>query len=273
MKKIIFMALLFMGAVGALSAQKVITGKVVDKSGNVITGAKVGVSKSDDFVLTDFDGVFRYETDKTPKKLVVDYVGMRRKRVAVSSNDLMVEMARDKQSYVSVRTSFRWAVARFKKYDECVLFSGPAITAELVYGFRLSETKPVFAEVGLGYSGAYGHNWGWGTEDNSDSEVNLADMTDVNFNSIELSAVVGYKKNLGQKSSVFPYLGFSIRRSTDNGSILDTRQFLWGTRLGVNFNIRKFLAGIGYDLDLSSSAYDVGVMYSRTPTLKIGLTF
>jgi len=66
----------FLGICLHLSAQTTVEGKVVDRKGNPIPGAKVEVPKTKESVLTELDGTFSMTTQKIPRKVNVYYVGI-----------------------------------------------------------------------------------------------------------------------------------------------------------------------------------------------------
>ncbi len=97
MKKILFVSALVLMGVVHLSAQNVVTGKVLDEEGNPIPGAKVEVPGSSDFVLSRLDGTFTLETEAPAKKVKVYYGGMRPKTMPVADDDVVVNMHQSRQ--------------------------------------------------------------------------------------------------------------------------------------------------------------------------------
>nr|MBP7471915.1 carboxypeptidase-like regulatory domain-containing protein [Prevotella sp.] len=76
-----------------LSAQTTIEGKVVDRKGNPIPGAKVEVSGTNESVLTELDGTFSMVTQKMPRKVNIYYVGMQSKKQKVTP-DMLVKLSK-----------------------------------------------------------------------------------------------------------------------------------------------------------------------------------
>ena len=82
MKKLFLIVVLLCFA-HLLSAQSVVRGRVVDKSGLPIPGARVSVKGTHESALTDFDGTYLLITDEDVKKVTVDYVGFNTRKVKV----------------------------------------------------------------------------------------------------------------------------------------------------------------------------------------------
>lgn len=83
-KKLIFTMMLLLGVIQTTSAQTSVEGKVTDKKGNPIPGAKVEVPGTNESVLTELDGTFSLTTQQTPRWVNVYYVGMQPKKQVVS---------------------------------------------------------------------------------------------------------------------------------------------------------------------------------------------
>lgn len=92
MNKIIFVVALSMLFSFSVMGQELIRGKVVDKDGIPIPGARVSVKGNDSFVLSQFDGSFSIITDATgsSRKLSVDYVGYNSKVVSMDKSSEIV---------------------------------------------------------------------------------------------------------------------------------------------------------------------------------------
>lgn len=83
---------LFVGVM--IQAQTVVTGKVVDRKGNPIPGAKVEIPKSNESALTELDGSFSLSTQQPKvKKVNVYYVGMQTKVQRVSP-DMLIKLSK-----------------------------------------------------------------------------------------------------------------------------------------------------------------------------------
>lgn len=85
MKKILISLLVLVLSSFLMNAQNVITGKVVDKDGIPIPGARVTVKDGMASALSEFDGSYRLETDERVKYIQVDYVGYNSRSVMVFS--------------------------------------------------------------------------------------------------------------------------------------------------------------------------------------------
>lgn len=77
----------------SLSAQTTVSGKVVDKKGNPIPGAKVEIPGTNESALTELDGTFSLATQKAPEKVNVYYVGMQSKKQKVTP-DMLIKLAK-----------------------------------------------------------------------------------------------------------------------------------------------------------------------------------
>ena len=62
----------FLLAASQISAQNVVRGRVVDKDGLPIPGARVSVKGGTESVLSDFDGSYRMIVEGEVEKLIVD---------------------------------------------------------------------------------------------------------------------------------------------------------------------------------------------------------
>jgi TonB-dependent starch-binding outer membrane protein SusC len=87
----LFIAILF--AFGTVSAQsKTVTGVVKDPSGETIIGASVMVKGTKIATITNMDGVYKISVPADAKTLVVSYIGMDKKEVAVTGNVINVTL-------------------------------------------------------------------------------------------------------------------------------------------------------------------------------------
>lgn len=89
MKKLFCIAVLLC-FVHLLSAQSVVRGRVVDKKGLPIPGARVSVPGDNESVLSEFDGSYKIIVRDSTEKLVVDYVGYNTRKVKLSKADNVV---------------------------------------------------------------------------------------------------------------------------------------------------------------------------------------
>ena len=92
MKKLAILFCLAAGTIQLTAAQTTFTGKVTDRKGGAIPGARVSAWKGTENTLTELDGTFRLDTEERPKQLVVDYVGMASQRVRTKSDELNIRM-------------------------------------------------------------------------------------------------------------------------------------------------------------------------------------
>ena len=75
--------ILLVCAFSTANAQNVVRGRVVDKDGLPIPGARVSVKGGTESVLSDFDGSYRMIVEGEVEKLIVDYVGYNSRSVKV----------------------------------------------------------------------------------------------------------------------------------------------------------------------------------------------
>ena len=107
MKKLLICMILCLAAVPSIYAQTAVRGRVVDKNGIPIPGARVSVKGNLESALTDFDGVYRLITDEDVKKLTVDYVGFNTRKVKVEDAE---EIALTKTTIWNDVTRNNWMV-------------------------------------------------------------------------------------------------------------------------------------------------------------------
>lgn len=78
---------------GIASAQvKTVTGVIKDASGETIIGASIIVKGTSAATITDLDGVYKLNVPENGKILVVTYVGMEKKEVAINGNVINVTL-------------------------------------------------------------------------------------------------------------------------------------------------------------------------------------
>lgn len=98
MKKL-FLILPFLLLAGlAASAQTTASGKVIDRRGNPVPGARVSIPKSTESTLTELDGTFRIEMPAKAKRLTIDYVGMASKQVR-AMDDMTVRLTKSARAH------------------------------------------------------------------------------------------------------------------------------------------------------------------------------
>ena len=86
-KKLVLLGACMLLGAASLSAQKRVTGRVVDSQGEAVIGATVRVPGTKVVVVTDEDGKFTLENiPASAKKLTVSYIGMESQTVNVAGN-------------------------------------------------------------------------------------------------------------------------------------------------------------------------------------------
>ncbi len=99
-KFLLFFLFIFLGF--TTSAQRVITGQVVDKKGNALPGVSVVVKGTTAGTITDFNGKYSLEVPKTAKILVFSMIGMKTVEVPITSNVINVTMQEEAQQLQNV---------------------------------------------------------------------------------------------------------------------------------------------------------------------------
>jgi len=89
------MLMLFMLSFSAHAQQRNITGTVKDSNGEEVIGASVMVKGGTEGTVTDINGKFSLQVSASAKALVVSYVGMKTKEVAISGNTVNVVLDDD----------------------------------------------------------------------------------------------------------------------------------------------------------------------------------
>jgi TonB-dependent starch-binding outer membrane protein SusC len=78
---------------GIVSAQvKTVTGVIKDASGETIIGASIIVKGTSAATITDLDGVYKLNVPEKGKTLIVTYVGMEKKEIAINGNVINVTL-------------------------------------------------------------------------------------------------------------------------------------------------------------------------------------
>lgn len=100
-------AFILMSIISA-AGQETVKGKIVDKDGMPIPGARVSVKGGEESVLSEFDGSFTVSLDgnRPSGKLIVDYIGYNSKTVAVDNASEIVLKKTTFWDHVLVMPSF-----------------------------------------------------------------------------------------------------------------------------------------------------------------------
>lgn len=94
MMKNFLLALFLVGMSYAASAQTVVDGKVTDRQGVPIPGARVEARNGGETTLTEFDGSFHLESQQSIRRIAVDYVGVQSKTVKKTQSPMTIVMAK-----------------------------------------------------------------------------------------------------------------------------------------------------------------------------------
>lgn len=90
MNRILVCLCALMLSFASVAAQEVLRGRVVDKDGVPIPGARVSVKGGTESALSDFDGTYRLIVEGAVEKVVVDYVGFNTRIVKVEDAENLV---------------------------------------------------------------------------------------------------------------------------------------------------------------------------------------
>ncbi len=93
MKKSVIIGCLLWAVAFCANGQNIVSGKVTDRKGNPIPGAKVIVAGGTESVITELDGTFRFESQNPARKVQVFYSGMQPKTQKVNP-DMVVRLSR-----------------------------------------------------------------------------------------------------------------------------------------------------------------------------------
>ena len=127
-KKLVLLGACVLLGAASLSAQKRVTGRVVDSQGEAVIGATVRVPGTKVVVVTDTDGKFTLENvPASAKKLMVSYIGMQTQTVNVAGNVQVV--MKDNQLNEAVVVGYGTA-----KKVGTVVGSVKKVTGEVVAG-------------------------------------------------------------------------------------------------------------------------------------------
>lgn len=106
MKNYFFAVVAFLAFCGTVSAQNVVTGKVTDKTGNPVAGAKVANTQGTEQVTTGPDGKFTIESAQPISKLKFEYMGM--KTTKQKAENGMNVMMSDAHSLSAAPDHYKW---------------------------------------------------------------------------------------------------------------------------------------------------------------------
>nr|WP_186972374.1 outer membrane beta-barrel protein [Bacteroides intestinalis] len=158
-------------------------------------------------------------------------------------------------------------------------------SAGYVKGFGLSQSTPIFLEVGA--------NLLWTSKDlTEDEDTDYSEK--LNMFSVNIPVNFGYKYTVNDKFSIYPYIGLNFRvnvvgkvktedegesKSTDvfnkddmkkNGMGEVWKRFQAGWQIGVAFNLNKFTLAASYGKDFTEISKKVKV---SMPSITLGLNF
>lgn len=92
MRKLLMLGLIFFASTALLHSQNMLKGKVVDRQGNPISGAKVENANGKEQTTTDMKGNFTLETTLPVKKVDVHYMGLNTAHKK-AKQDIVVKMS------------------------------------------------------------------------------------------------------------------------------------------------------------------------------------
>ncbi len=93
--KSFILLMLFMLNISAYAQQRTVTGTVKDSNGEEVIGASVMSKGGTEGTITDINGKFSLQVSASAKTLIVSYVGMKTKEVAISGNTVNVVLEDD----------------------------------------------------------------------------------------------------------------------------------------------------------------------------------
>ena len=130
MKKLLSL-ILFFATTFVASAQGVVSGTVVDKKGNPVSGAKVAVVGSTESCMTDLDGVFSMSIPSAASKVRIQYVGMRSQTSRIQP-EMMVTL-REENFWNRRRGGMCWMVSPQVAFPQNLRYDNPA------YGLSIGQ--------------------------------------------------------------------------------------------------------------------------------------
>lgn len=251
--------ILLLAGFAGMSAQNVVSGKVIDNEGNAIPGAKIEVVGSTESTITELDGTFRLETQRPAGKVKAFYVGMQTKVQAVKPDMLIKLRPDDAHISWSVNAGFGGANITGDEMDDCSL-------------------KPTF-KVGIGVEMPLGRNWllmssleyklkgcKWNEEG---SGYSLKDNISLHY--LQLPVMGAYRlnfrddMNLTFKAGLYVAYGFKGKMKTtetydgvtekssidlfkdEEGETAELRRFDSGVITGIDFGYKRFVVGLEAD--------------------------
>ncbi len=103
LKKILFAGVMLLAVITTATAQEadnVLSGKIVDKDGNPISGAIINVSEMSRIAVTDEDGIFHLKKVNPNDELIISCLGyLQKTAVADFGNDLEIELEEETDIY------------------------------------------------------------------------------------------------------------------------------------------------------------------------------
>lgn len=133
MKHLLTAMIFAISCIFTIQAQNYVQGKVVDKDGNPVLGAKV-YSDEGETAVSDFDGSFRLETKNPAKNVYVEYVGMGKKKARVkSSEDIILQFGDGGSNSAYYQGELNFG------YSYGPLFKDHKISFETVQGARINK--------------------------------------------------------------------------------------------------------------------------------------
>ena len=101
----------------SVQAQTVIRGKIVDKKGVPVPGAKVSVKGGVESTLSEFDGSYYLIDGDDSKRVAVDYVGYNPRKVKISGNNIDIVMTKS-NLWNRVPSKMNWLVSLQSTFPE-----------------------------------------------------------------------------------------------------------------------------------------------------------
>ena len=203
MKKIAFLsALLLSGLASSVNAQEMLRGRVVDKSGNPIPGAKVECTTTGQSATTDIDGRYALKNGKDVKRIRVSYAGLQSVRCKAEPG-AVVKM-RNSNIRGVIGDKFRLGVTGGMNLSNITHFGGDnrvGFNAGVLAEYNL--TNNLYFNLGLTFTqkGQKG-NYYWGN--NSESNPGY----------FEVPLHAGYRFGLGNQTYLFvetgPYFAYGF---------------------------------------------------------------
>ncbi len=77
MNKLVFLVVLFLGFTANIVAQKTVTGKVTDQTGETLPGVSVALKGTTTITVTDVEGKYEIKVPNDDAVLVFKFIGMK----------------------------------------------------------------------------------------------------------------------------------------------------------------------------------------------------